>query len=440
MRAARSHGAQRVRRRHPALEPRAGRDGGQLARRGSRASRPPPASTSPARSSSSSRRPAPAGARPVTGSGAEPRRRAGSPATGRSTIGGVTVAPGTRRAARAPGRAAADRHVAVAVGRGRQRPAARARRCGCRASSTATSSTASRSSARCCGCVQPTRRSPARSSPCRSSTCSGSSTRAATCPTGATSTASFPGSPRGSLTAQLAHRFVTEIVPRCDAGIDFHTGSDHRTNLPQLRVDLVDPGGRADGARRSPRRSTVNAAVPRRLAAHVVLAPGHPGARVRGRRGQPLQRGRRSRVGVDGTLRVLAELGMWRGEPPAAAGRRVRGRALALGAGPPVRASCASTCYPGQRVERGEVLGIIADALGDRPTAGAGADARHRARLHPAPDGEPGRRPRAHRRHERGRTRRRRPAAGPPPLIRHRVSRSERRRAGWRIFPRSRHS
>ena len=50
---------------------------------------------------------------------------------------------------------------------------------------------------------------------------------------------SFPGSPRGSLSAQLAHRFVSEVIRRSDAGIDFHTGSDHRTNLPQLRVDLA---------------------------------------------------------------------------------------------------------------------------------------------------------------------------------------------------------
>ena len=54
-------GAQRLGRRHPAVQPRAGGDGGQLARPGSRASRPPPASTSPARSSSSSRRQRPAG-------------------------------------------------------------------------------------------------------------------------------------------------------------------------------------------------------------------------------------------------------------------------------------------------------------------------------------------------------------------------------------------
>jgi uncharacterized protein len=52
---------------------------------------------------------------------------------------------------------------------------------------------------------------------------------------------SFPGSAGGSLAAQIAHLFMTEIVTRCDVGIDLHTGSDHRTNLPHVRADLDDP-------------------------------------------------------------------------------------------------------------------------------------------------------------------------------------------------------
>jgi len=49
---------------------------------------------------------------------------------------------------------------------------------------------------------------------------------------------SFPGSANGSLAGQLAHRFMTEIVARCDYGIDLHTGAIHRANLPQIRADL----------------------------------------------------------------------------------------------------------------------------------------------------------------------------------------------------------
>lgn len=49
---------------------------------------------------------------------------------------------------------------------------------------------------------------------------------------------SFPGSPSGSLAARMAHRFITEVVDRADAGIDLHTGALQRPNLPQIRADL----------------------------------------------------------------------------------------------------------------------------------------------------------------------------------------------------------
>ena len=52
---------------------------------------------------------------------------------------------------------------------------------------------------------------------------------------------SFPGSPRGSLAGRIAHLFMTEVVDQCEVGIDLHTGSDRRTNLPQVRADLEDP-------------------------------------------------------------------------------------------------------------------------------------------------------------------------------------------------------
>lgn len=51
---------------------------------------------------------------------------------------------------------------------------------------------------------------------------------------------SFPGSPRGSLASRLANLVMTEVVGRCGVGIDLHTGSDHRINLPQIRADLED--------------------------------------------------------------------------------------------------------------------------------------------------------------------------------------------------------
>ncbi len=49
---------------------------------------------------------------------------------------------------------------------------------------------------------------------------------------------SFPGSPKGSLAARLAHLFMKEIVRHSTHGIDLHTGALHRSNLPQIRADL----------------------------------------------------------------------------------------------------------------------------------------------------------------------------------------------------------
>ncbi|MGR0278327.1 succinylglutamate desuccinylase/aspartoacylase family protein [Marinomonas dokdonensis] len=52
---------------------------------------------------------------------------------------------------------------------------------------------------------------------------------------------SFPGSKRGSLAGRVADRFLSEIVAKADYGIDLHTGSLHRSNLPQVRANLDDP-------------------------------------------------------------------------------------------------------------------------------------------------------------------------------------------------------
>ncbi len=50
----------------------------------------------------------------------------------------------------------------------------------------------------------------------------------------------FPGNPNGSLGAQIANTLMSEVVSHCSHGIDFHTGSLHRTNLPQIRASLDD--------------------------------------------------------------------------------------------------------------------------------------------------------------------------------------------------------
>jgi len=51
----------------------------------------------------------------------------------------------------------------------------------------------------------------------------------------------FPGNPDGSAAARIAHSFFVNVVAKCDALIDLHTGSNDRANLPQIRADLRDP-------------------------------------------------------------------------------------------------------------------------------------------------------------------------------------------------------
>ena len=120
---------------------------------------------------------------------------------------------------------------------------------------------------------------------------------------------SFPGTARGSLAPRLAHLFLTEIVDRCEYGIDFHTGSLHRTNMPQVRAELNDPETRrvaeAFGApilyRAGKIRGSLRAAAVKR-GKHILVYEA----------GEPMRFERNAiEVGVRGALRVLGVLGMW---------------------------------------------------------------------------------------------------------------------------------
>lgn len=85
----------------------------------------------------------------------------------------------------------------------------------------------------------------------------------------------FPGDPKGSSASRIAHAFFTEVIVHCDALVDLHTGSFHRTNIPQLRADMGDEkvnqlvhgfGGmialHSKGAAGTLRRAAVDADIP----------------------------------------------------------------------------------------------------------------------------------------------------------------------------------
>jgi uncharacterized protein len=174
---------------------------------------------------------------------------------------------------------------------------------------------------------------------------------------------SFPGSPRGSLASRLAHLFLTEIVDRCQAGIDLHTGSDHRTNLPQVRGDLDDPAvramARAFGApvavHSAIRDGSLRAAGAQRGIPVLVYEGGGP------HRFDPeaVERGAR------GVLGVLRHLGMLTsvGEPTAPPLEVRSTRWIRAGRSGLARMEVEM----GRVVRKGERLGFIADSFGDAP-------------------------------------------------------------------------
>ncbi len=179
---------------------------------------------------------------------------------------------------------------------------------------------------------------------------------------------SFPGSPNGSLAARIAHLFMTEIVERSDVGIDLHTGSDHRTNLPQIRADLDDA-----------RTRDLAIAFGAPFMMHAKLRDGSmraaatsKGASVLLYEGGEAWRFDRSAIdaGVAGIGRVLTRLGMVESsddpmaldgsvaaEPPAESRSsswvRVRRSGIAL-----------INVELGQIVERGEVIATVRDSVG----------------------------------------------------------------------------
>jgi hypothetical protein len=179
---------------------------------------------------------------------------------------------------------------------------------------------------------------------------------------------SFPGSPRGSLAARVAHTFMREVVEQCDYGIDLHTGSDHRRNLPQIRANLDDP---------ETRRIALAFGAPVTVDARTRDGSLRDAASRRGRHVLLYEAGEADRFnrdavrgGVQGTRRVLADLGLVDLDerengphPPTVVAVKtqwVRARASGL-----VRLQVGL----GDRVQRSTRIGYISDAFGDMNVA-----------------------------------------------------------------------
>lgn len=174
----------------------------------------------------------------------------------------------------------------------------------------------------------------------------------------------FPGSPRGSTASRLAHLFMTEVVAHCSVGIDCHTASNHRTNLPQVRADIDDPEtlrlARAFGA-----PFTIKS---RLRDGSLRQAASEQGIKMLLYEGGEADRFDEEAVtfGYNGVMRTLRSLGMIDGRMPAATTTRLVRRTSWVRA----RRGGLVEIAPrlGDRVEGGEVVARIADAFGVRPT------------------------------------------------------------------------
>jgi len=174
---------------------------------------------------------------------------------------------------------------------------------------------------------------------------------------------SFPGSAKGSLAARVAHLFMTEIVDRCDVGIDLHTASDHRTNLPQIRADLDDAKtlrlARAFGPslmiHSKPRSGTLRGAATRVGKTVLLYEAGEP------------SRFNHDAItaGVIGVRRVLGRLKVAKSGGPRAPKHVLESRSTRW-----IRATRSGIAHldvsNGDRVEAKQPLGTIDDAFGKR--------------------------------------------------------------------------
>jgi predicted deacylase len=169
----------------------------------------------------------------------------------------------------------------------------------------------------------------------------------------------FPGDPKGSSAARIAHAFFSDVISQCTWLVDIHTGSFHRTNLPQLRANLIDERVRnltemfgdgvvlhSEGAKGTLRRAATDAGIPA-----FTIETGEP------LRFQPEE----VAAGVDGILSLMRGLGLISGKPNRIDEQSVFYRSMWL------RADQGGILFSqvglGDSVKEGQVLGSVTDPI-----------------------------------------------------------------------------
>ena len=169
----------------------------------------------------------------------------------------------------------------------------------------------------------------------------------------------FPGDPKGSSAARIGHAFFSEVISHCTWLVDIHTGSFHRTNLPQLRANLLDDSVRkltelfgqsvvlhSEGAEGTLRRAATDAGIPA-----FTIETGEP------LRFQPEE----VAEGVKGIQSLMRGLGLMDGKPNSSRDQSVFYRSMWL------RADQGGILFSqaklGDKVTPGQVLGSVTDPI-----------------------------------------------------------------------------
>lgn len=174
---------------------------------------------------------------------------------------------------------------------------------------------------------------------------------------------SFPGSPKGSIAARLAHTFLKEVVLKSDFGIDLHTGAIDRSNLPQIRANLDDPAV-TELAQAFGTPVIVNASM--REGSLRACAAGHGIPVMIYEAGEALRFDELSiRAGIRGILQVMRKLDML----PPGRGKRISQAVMARSTSwvrAPSSGIVSGSVALGSRVKENDRLALISDPLGDR--------------------------------------------------------------------------
>jgi hypothetical protein len=167
----------------------------------------------------------------------------------------------------------------------------------------------------------------------------------------------FPGNRTGSTASQTAFNLFDRVIRHCEFLVDLHTGSNDRSNLPQIRVDLDNEGARGlalafnvgvvlggSGPLGSLRRSAVDAGIPA-----IIYESGGPNRFEKHEIAQ----------GIAGVQSVMKHLRMLEGAPPKPDPQRIyRNTSWVRSPGGGIFLTERSL---GEEIAQGDLLGTVTD-------------------------------------------------------------------------------